>query len=235
MPKIRNLEPNNSAVLQKILEIKPLYRLLLSAGVAAAGAGLPYQNDFSPLLRFVFGWCVFATIFLTLEWLIIIKRPTSRIREIAAEDDGNRMTVLLIIGVASLATLMVVLALPVGDQKPNETGWYFLPLIVYAMISSWAIIHTHFTFHYAHRYYAPNEEGAPTRGLIFPGEEKNPDYLDFAYYSLCMGTTFQVSDISTSSKSMRHLTMLHGLLAFFLNTFVVALTINLVAGLWPSS
>ena len=50
-----------------------------------------------------------------------------------------------------------------------------------------------------------------------------------------MGTTFQVSDISTGSKSMRRLTMLHGLLAFFLNTFVVALTINLVAGLWPSA
>lgn len=65
---------------------------------------------------------------------------------------------------------------------------------------------------------------------IFP-EPKEPDYLDFAYYSFCLACTFQVSDVDVSSKSIRRITMFHSLLAFFMNTFVVALTINLVAGM----
>lgn len=222
-------------MLQKILEIKPLRRVGISAAIAALAAMLFYRENIAPTLLFVFGWCVFATVFLTLEWLIIAKRPTARIREIAAKDDGGRITVVVIIGISALATLIAVLALSLEEHQAEEKAWYFLPMIVYAMISSWGIIHTHFTFHYAHKYYAPNDKGDFERGLIFPADEKDPDYLDFAYYSLCMGTTFQVSDISTGSKSMRRLTMLHGLLAFFLNTFVVALTINLVAGIWPSS
>lgn len=222
-------------MIQKILELKPLYRLLISSAIGVLASALFYHKGISITQVFVFGWCVFATLFLTLEWLIICKRPTWRIREIAAKDDGNRFTVMIIIGVASISTLLAVLALSLEENKSEEKAWYFVPLIVYAMISSWAIIHTHFIFHYAHKYYAPQDDNEPTRGLIFPADEKNPDYLDFAYYSFCMGTTFQVSDISTGSKSMRRLTMFHGLLAFFLNTFVVALTINLVAGLWPSS
>jgi len=43
--------------------------------------------------------------------------------------------------------------------------------------------------------------------------------------------TFQVSDVNITSKTMRRLVLLHGLLSFLLNTFVVALTINMIAGL----
>lgn len=43
--------------------------------------------------------------------------------------------------------------------------------------------------------------------------------------------TFQVSDVEISARKIRHLALLHGLLSFILNTFVVALTINLIAGL----
>ena len=61
--------------------------------------------------------------------------------------------------------------------------------------------------------------------------EIDPDYLDFAYYSFVIGMTFQVSDVQITSRKFRKLALLHGLIAFGLNTFVVALTINLVAGL----
>ena len=67
-------------------------------------------------------------------------------------------------------------------------------------------------------------------GLIFPGEDK-PDYLDFAYFSFVLGMTFQVSDIQISSKPLRKLALLHGILSFGFNTIIVALTINIIAGL----
>jgi len=39
-----------------------------------------------------------------------------------------------------------------------------------------------------------------------------------------------VSDVEVTSRQIRHLVLLHGLLAFILNTFVVALSINIMLG-----
>ena len=67
-------------------------------------------------------------------------------------------------------------------------------------------------------------------GLIFPGELK-PDYRDFAYFSFIIGMTCQVSDVSVTSRSMRLLALLHGLLSFAFNTVILALSINIISGL----
>ena len=55
--------------------------------------------------------------------------------------------------------------------------------------------------------------------------------MDFAYFSFVMGSTFQVSDVSIVSKRIRRIALVHGVLSFLFNTFVVALTINIIAGL----
>ena len=108
----------------------------------------------------------------------------------------------------------------------------YIPVAISGMLFSWAMVHTIFCFHYANLYYG-NDTTDPTKhaeGLEFP-KEKKPDYLDFAYFSFVIGMTFQVSDVDITSRSIRRLALLHGLLSFTLNTFVVALTINLIAGL----
>ena len=43
--------------------------------------------------------------------------------------------------------------------------------------------------------------------------------------------TSQVSDVQVTSRSMRRLTMVHGVLSFGFNMLIVALSINVVAGL----
>jgi uncharacterized membrane protein len=58
-----------------------------------------------------------------------------------------------------------------------------------------------------------------------------PDYLDFAYFSFVIGMTFQVSDIEISSRAIRRLVLVHGLLSFLFNTVIVALTINVIVDL----
>ena len=62
-------------------------------------------------------------------------------------------------------------------------------------------------------------------------EGHDPDYLDFAYLSFDIGMTFQVSDVVITSRIIRRTALAHSLLAFALNTFVIALTVNLIAGL----
>jgi uncharacterized membrane protein len=42
--------------------------------------------------------------------------------------------------------------------------------------------------------------------------------------------TFQVSDVQVTSKRLRNLALLQGLISFGFNTIMIALTINLIAG-----
>lgn len=58
-----------------------------------------------------------------------------------------------------------------------------------------------------------------------------PDYLDFAYFSFVIGMTFQVSDVQVAEYRLRRFVLLHGLISFFFNTSILALIVNIVAGL----
>lgn len=90
-----------------------------------------------------------------------------------------------------------------------------------------------FALYYAHLYYRDDRESGTegnVKGLDFP-EEKQPDYWDFLYFSLVIGMTCQVSDVQVTSRSMRRLALMHGVLTFFFNTVILALSINIVAGL----
>ena len=62
-----------------------------------------------------------------------------------------------------------------------------------------------------------------------PYDSDDPDYRDFAYFSFVIGMTCQVSDVDVTSREMRRLVLLHGILSFGFNTVVLALTINTVS------
>jgi uncharacterized membrane protein len=86
---------------------------------------------------------------------------------------------------------------------------------------------------YAHLFYSTDPDGdqkKPLGGLDFPGGGE-PDYLDFVYFGFVLGTTFQVSDVEISSRPIRRLALVHGLIAFAFNTAILALSINVVSGL----
>ena len=95
------------------------------------------------------------------------------------------------------------------------------------MIAGWWLIHTIFTFRYAHLFYYDGDNNQRAdRGLEFPGTEKPSDY-DFAYFSFVVGMTFQVSDVQVTTASMRRMVLTHGIIAFAYNTAILALGINI--------
>lgn len=51
------------------------------------------------------------------------------------------------------------------------------------------------------------------------------------YFALVIGTSAQTADVTLTSRAMRRTGMLHCVLAFFFNTAVLALTINIAASL----
>jgi uncharacterized membrane protein len=118
-------------------------------------------------------------------------------------------------------------------QSPHFFSHLLMGLI--AVISSWMLVHTVFGLRYAHTYYGdPDGPAGPqphAGGLEFPGD-RDPDYMDFAYFSFVIGMTFQVSDVQITSRDFRKLVLLHGMLSFGFNTVILALTINTVSNLF---
>jgi uncharacterized membrane protein len=87
-----------------------------------------------------------------------------------------------------------------------------------------------FALHYAHDFYMTDQHGTHG-GLEFPGEPA-PDYADFLYFACIIGTSAQTADVSFTSRKMRRNGIVHCVLAFFFNTTLLALTINIASGLF---
>ena len=92
---------------------------------------------------------------------------------------------------------------------------------------SWAVVHTVFALRYADAFYTP-----PSGGIDFKsGDQFEPDYRDFAYVAFTVGMTFQVSDTDIASSHMRRVVLSHALLAYLFGAVIVAMLVNVVAGL----
>ena len=77
------------------------------------------------------------------------------------------------------------------------------------------------------------------RRLIFPGpsdgidfhQDGGPAYADFAYVAFTIGMTYQVSDTDLNARNIRATALGQAMLSFLLGAIILAVTINLVAGL----
>jgi uncharacterized membrane protein len=132
---------------------------------------------------------------------------------------------------AFISLIAIILLMQHIPHKSKEGLSRDIIISVASVLSSWALIHTLFTLHYAHVFYRDEVTAIKYKGqgLIFP-EESEPDYLDFAYFAFVIGMTFQVSDVQVTSRRIRRLVLIHGLLSFIFNTAIVALSINIIAG-----
>lgn len=214
------------------IKMHPLTRLIISFGLAMLPFAFLYNKQLSILLLAMTSWIVFTLSFLICSWIVVFQRSVQQIRKKAKQDDGSVAFVFFMVLISSFAGMFTVLLIIISKDSAIRQSLLFLPSCILGLILSWVMVHTIYIFHYAHKYYdtKPKNNTEIVGGLKFPGDDE-PDYLDFAYYSFGLGCTFQVSDISVTSKKIRRITLFHGLLSFVLNTFVVALTINLIAGL----
>ncbi|MGA8613761.1 MAG: DUF1345 domain-containing protein [Xanthobacteraceae bacterium] len=177
-----------------------------------------------PATRILVGWDCGLALYLALICRLMAHESIARIRERAAVEDEGAIALLVLTTAAALASLAAVVA-ELG-QSPSS---YQVAMGIGTILLSWAFMHTIFALHYAHEFYG---EGGDHRigGLIFPGNE-DPDYWDFLYYSLVVAMTAQVSDVQITSKVIRRLTAAHGVISFFFNVTVLALTVNIVSTL----
>jgi uncharacterized membrane protein len=182
-------------------------------------------------------WNVFAWSLSLLAWARILLADAKSSVLTARLQDSARLAIFIFVLAAAVASLVSVAVL-IGGAKGLGRGALAEHLFLAAgtVISSWFLVHTVFTLHYAHGFYSDGDgDGDQTTfgGLEFPNE-KEPDFIDFAYFSFVIGMTCQVSDVQVTSQEMRCLALVHGLLSFLFNTVILALTINLASGLFGS-
>jgi uncharacterized membrane protein len=174
-------------------------------------------------------------VFLVLTWVMMARSTERHMRLRAALQDEGALVVLVLTAGAALLSLVTV-ALELHDLKDLPPGGRLghVGLAAGTILCSWFVTHTMFALHYAHGFYRDPDpqdaQQAPIGGLDIPGCPR-PDYWDFLYFSFTIGMTFQTSDIQITRRSLRRQTLAHGVLSFFFNTVILALSVNIAAGL----
>jgi uncharacterized membrane protein len=199
-------------------------RLALGALIGAIALGILVAWGLKPVLALLLSFDAAAITFLTSTAVLFNRATPDTMRTNAVQQDLGRWAVLwssIVLSVVVLVALWVELRVAKGG------GVLAIVIACGSIMLSWLYMNTIFAVHYAHGYYG--NYGAAHKGLDFPGAEE-PDYWDFAYFAVVIGMTFQVSDVQITSRRLRHMALLHSVIAFFLNVFIIALTVNIVAG-----
>ena len=207
------------------------YRLHIKLAIAMMIGGLVaaalHSVEMRGIARVLIGWDVGIVVYLALSAAMMWRIEVETIRKIAAEQDEGVYIIQILSIAATFASLVAVLLALVGAKQFGVHS--AVALAITTILVSWTFVHTIFTFHYAHEYYSKSRDGK-IGGLEFPGDNA-PDYRDFLYFSLVVGMTSQVSDVQVTSKVLRRVVAVHGVVSFFFNLVVLALTVNMVANL----
>ncbi len=198
---------------------------LVTGTIAGVAASLIARSVFPPLSATLVGWCAGIVVYLAMDVWVASRATVHTMQARAEAVDEGRLAVLVITVGAAIASLGAIVAnlaqaRGVGESSPALT------LAAVTVLLSWIFMHTVFAFTYAHDFYRSGRGG----GLAYP-ETPQPNYWDFAYFSFVIGATAQVSDVSITSQSIRRMVLAHGIISFFFNTAVLALGVNLAAGL----
>ena len=202
-------------------------RLLISIGVGAAVTLALTAAEWRLSNRILAGWDVGVGLYLVLAYLLMSRATVHEICRRAAIQDEGAAALLVLSPAAAIASLAAVVV-ELGNAR-SSGGWADLALGMATIVLSWLFLHTVFALHYAHEYYGERSDDR-IGGLKFPGLQ-GPDYWDFVYFSFVIAMTSQVSDVAITSKVIRRVATVHGVLSFFFNVSVLALTINIVSNL----
>jgi uncharacterized membrane protein len=204
---------------------------LVAAVVAGATVGWLTPALARGTERIIVGWNVGAWLYLALIALMMWRADQGRLKRIAVAHAEGATVALGIVIAASLCTV-VALGLELSAIKAQGLGesWAYLMLAVSTMTCSWLMLPVIFALNYASQYYGHAEPG----GLHFPSPETafEPSYGDFLYLSFAIAVAFQTSDVDITSRPMRKLVLVQGVLAFFFNSAILALAINAAGNLF---
>lgn len=202
----------------------------LVCGVVVAALSTPWIGVAAGVLA---GWAALAIV--SVGWTLLVVWPmgAAQTRDHATAEDPGRVAARTIATAGSVVSLAAVVIVVVQARESGGIAAYLLAgIAVLSVVTSWALIQTDYMLRYAHVYYQEVGDGTagPARGIDFnQGEE--PQYVDFAYFSVGLGMTYQVADTNVTRTEVRRIVIAQTLLGYLFGAGILATVINLIAGL----
>jgi uncharacterized membrane protein len=171
------------------------------------------------------GWITAAGVYVVWTRLILGRMDADETCRWVTREDPTRWVADVVIVSASIASLGGVGYVVAAGSGTGVDALESAAVGILTVAASWFAVHTLYTVHYARLYYA-DEPG----GINFH-DPKPPCFRDFAYVAYTVGMTYQVSDTEIGLTSIRATVLRHAMLSYLLGAVVLAVTINLIAGL----
>ena len=144
------------------------------------------------------------------------------------EEDETAALILVVVTCAALLSLVaIVLLLSTVKQVAGAERVLHIGLAALTVMSSWLLVPTMFTLHYADAFYSASDDERP---LLFP-QTLRPVFWDFAYFSFTIAAACQTADVSTANTSIRKTVLAHSVIAFVFNASILGFAVNISAGL----
>lgn len=198
-------------------------RFLLFLGVFAVGLGIAI-----PMLGLGRGvmaaFDAAAIVFLIALTTLLKRGEAGQMRKAAQANDANRAVLLGFSGV-----VLAVILVAVAKELQGKNDSLAIALAIVTLVLAWLFANTIYALHYAHLFYM-EQDGKDAGGIDFPGDDDEPDYWDFLYFSYTLGMTFQTSDVEITSGHVRRVVIGQCLAAFVFNLGVLAFSINVLGG-----
>lgn len=198
---------------------------LIEAGLILLGVGVLVATSILPLLL----WMLLAVVYLVIRVVRVArsKRHSGDQAEWLGTLLGRRSGFLMTLFTSNVGItggLFVTFGQDLLSQtySPKEAQ-FALVLAVPVVLLAWGILHFGYADRYAQAYYA----ALPEQILIFPNTPR-PVFLDFAYFSFTVGTSFAASDVETNGSAVRGRILAHGVLSFLYNTATLAVAIGVL-------
>ncbi len=228
-PAIAKKRPHPFRRVHMAIAARP--RLLISLACAIAAHFL-LPAGISSTTHTLLVWNVGTFVYVALSLQLALTEEPEDMAAHAERQQEGEWTIFSLTVAAVLFSFVAIFGEFTGSKDlPEADKVLHIGLVATTLFLSWLATHTSFALRYAHEYYSKDLGSAEVDGgLQFPGDDM-PDYFDFLYFALVLGMTFQVSDVQITSHKLRRLATLHGLLGFLFNTIILALTVNIAAGL----
>ncbi|MGE5694581.1 MAG: DUF1345 domain-containing protein [Candidatus Sericytochromatia bacterium] len=196
--------------------------VLVGAAVAVVlGAAVGWESAFV-------GWIAAAAVYVGWTWVVVSGMDSESTAAHATREDPTRVVTDLVVVLSSLASVGGVGYLLIAESAHGGEAIAAAGVGVVSVAAAWLAVHTVFTLHYARLYYS-NSPG----GIGFHQDDL-PCYADFAYVAFTIGMTYQVSDTDIQTSEIRKTALRQALLSYLLGAVILAVTVNLIAGLGSS-
>jgi uncharacterized membrane protein len=201
-------------------------KVVLSFGVGLAAA-LILPTETHRYLRVLITWdlggLLFCILFLTSVRGDIKHKKLPAQRHVPAR--------LFFFVLAAIAASLVAVGFMLSDVESitQPQRKVALALSLLAVLNTWLLTNLTFGLWYAYVYLKEMDEKAGPQPIEFAGGAN--DFWDFFYVAFAVGATFGVTDTGLASSKMRKLVLGHSILAFWYNTAILALALNLITNL----